>query len=288
MPPPALAAVPPAPAFPGTPQSLLLNRLEPGVTYYAMLVSRDAVGLVSDSDVPSRTPGAQAQALVFDAVPPAPANLSVVQTGRSTFTVTWSSPTAYDLDFYRLYIDSTSPYDFAGSSVVVIDSATLSVVLTGLRAGTITLPDGGRQRRAVTPGCLWRECRRRSPPSACRSAAVSPIRRLDRRGGVTLRWQPVVRYADSGDFVLPAPGVGELGLPRLPGDLLCSTWWRRPPSPRNVVWIGGRQSTIIVGPNSSDVPALIVRVGSQFAFVVVPAQSVRILARTLPSRHGRP
>lgn len=304
LPPPALAALPPVPAFPGTPQSLLLSQLEPGVTYYAMLVSRDAMGLVSDSDVFSRTPGAQAQALVFDAAPPAPTNLAVAQTGTAAFTVTWSSPTAYDLDFYRLSIDSTSPYDFAGASVVVIDSPTLSIVLTGLSTGTyhfrVTAVDQG------VPS--FRGLPLESAPSAEVVADLLPVLRPPQEpygvaistgaGGVTLRWKPVVRYADGGGFVIPAaPSVDELSGYRVyrATSPLLGTWTEQVSIPAStLVWTdlaGGPQHYYLVRSENSSGMSLrsIVRtMGSRSAFVVDPddASVFEILAQDIAPIEG--
>ncbi|OGR97838.1 MAG: hypothetical protein A2V88_11110 [Elusimicrobia bacterium RBG_16_66_12] len=182
-----------------------------------MMISSDSAANVSDSDAASRTPGAQAQALVVDAAPPAPTNLSAVQTGTATFIVTWSSVTAYDLDFYRLYIDSTPPYDFAGSSVVAIDSPTTSVALTGLSTGVYHFRAAAVDMGAPSYAGLPLE----SVPSAEVVVELLPVVRASQEpygvaistgaGGVSLRWMPVTRFADGTAFVVPsAPAADEL------------------------------------------------------------------------------
>ncbi|MEK7383534.1 MAG: fibronectin type III domain-containing protein, partial [Elusimicrobiota bacterium] len=218
LPAPAVSISPPAPALPGTTQYLLINQLWPGATYYAMMISSDSAGNVSDADFNSIPPAVQASTLVYDAPPPAPTGLAVVQTGTAALTVSWSSVTAYDLDFYRLYTDSTSPHDYVLASVVVVDSPTLSLVLTGLSTGTyhfrVTAVDRGAPSYAGPP--------LESAPSSEAVIELLPVVRPPQEpygaaistaagGGVLLRWMPVTRFADGAAFaVASAPAPDEL------------------------------------------------------------------------------
>lgn len=220
LPAPADPATLPAPAAPGSAELLLLTRLAPGVTYYAMLVSEDQLGQLSDADTKA-TSGAEARALVFDANPPTPGGLTVTQTGRSTFTVTFGSVNAYDLDFYRLYVDSTSPYDFANGWIVSKDSptagATLSLQLTGLSTGTYHFRLSAVDMGAPDHAGIALE----SALSGVVVAELVPIiRRAQTPFGValttagftaTLRWMPTTRYEDGEGFLDPAaPTADEL------------------------------------------------------------------------------
>jgi gliding motility-associated-like protein len=217
LPAPATSVVPPAPAFPGTVQFLLINNLWPGVTYYAMIISSDAVGNVSGADLHSVPPAVQANALVFDAAPPAPLNLSVVQNGAGSFLVSWSSVTASDLDEYKVYLDSTPPYDFSHSSVTYVVAPATSAVLGGLSLGTygfkVTALDRGLPRY---PGIALE-----SVAVGSASASLVAVNGLPQAPfGValsttattaTLRWMAVTRYADQTPFLIPAaPLPGEL------------------------------------------------------------------------------
>lgn len=220
LPLPALSVAPPAPGQPGTQESLLLTRLEPGATMYALIKSTDSSGLISDADVKAVTPGGQAFALIYDAVPPTPTGLAVAQTGISTFTVTWSSVTAYDLDYYRIYLDSTAPRDFADAWSSTASAAATSLIIGGLPYGTyavrITAVDKGAPANLGLP--------LESPPSAAVTADLLPrlaqtpygIGLSTAAGNVTLRWLPVVRHEDGTPFIDPnAPTVGELSAYRV-------------------------------------------------------------------------
>jgi hypothetical protein len=206
---------PPTPLAPGTTQTLLLNRLDPGATYYAMMISFDAAGNVSDSDVPSRG-GSQAHALVFDAAPPAPSTLSVVAVGTSSFNVSWSSVTAFDLASYRLYVDSITENFSRAFTVTVASSAssmTLAVPSTGTYAFRVSAVDTGAP---LYPGIALE-----SPFSpTVISTLTFPIHTPQAPFGVTLSsdavtatlsWWPTVRYADFTPFAAStAPTIFEL------------------------------------------------------------------------------
>ncbi|MDD5657215.1 MAG: fibronectin type III domain-containing protein [Elusimicrobia bacterium] len=207
----------PMPAFPGTPQSLLLNGLEPGSTFYAAILSSDYSANVSTIDVHAGTPGQQAFALVFDAVPPAPTDLSAVAVNASTIRVTWTAPAGPDLDFYRLYIDQTDPYDFADTSVVAVDLSTDTYMHTMLGPGTyyyrIAVVDKGAPD--------WRGHALESAPSSFSSETIRLVVRPPQApfgidiatnpSGARIDWLPVRRYDDLTPFADPlAPGPQEL------------------------------------------------------------------------------
>ncbi len=212
----APAVAPPAPLAPGTTQTLLLNRLDPGATYWAMIVSVNAAGRVSDSDVPSRA-GAQAHALVFDAAPPAPPAPSVVVLNSSSFGVSWSSVTAYDLWSYKLYVDSITE-DFSHAYVVQVPtSAAPGTTLVGLSTGTYAF----RVSAVDTGAPLYPGLSLESPfspvvVSTLTSASHPPqapygVTLTSAAATTTLSWLPVVRYADFTPFaVSTAPAASEL------------------------------------------------------------------------------
>lgn len=217
LPAPAIPATPPAPAFPGTTQFLLINGLWPGVTYYALIISSDSAGNVSDADVHARTPGAQANALIFDAAPPAPLGLSVTPVGSHGFTVSWSSVSVYDLDYYKVYFDSTPPYDFSHSSVTRVSGASTTQAFSGLSTGTyivkVTAVDRGLP---AYPGVALESVAASSVAIVLRVVAHPPqspygVALSSSATGVTLRWMPTVRYEDKIPFaVATAPAVDEL------------------------------------------------------------------------------
>lgn len=215
LPAPAVSAPPPAPAFPGTTQYLLINQLWPGVTYYAMIVSSDPAGLSSGAD--ARALGVQAGALVYDAAPPSPTGLTVTQVAPGKVSVSWNAAAAFDLDFYRVYFDSTPPYDFSHSSVAVVSSGTVTDQIAGLGSGTyafkVTAVDRG--------GPAWPGAALESLAPSSTTIVLAPVvRRPQAPFGVALttgaaaavlRWMPVTRFADFGPFaVSTAPAVDEL------------------------------------------------------------------------------
>ena len=206
---PAVSASPPAPASPGTTQYLLLNQLWPGATYYALIVSSNSAGLVSGADL--RSLGVQANALVVDAPPPAPLGLSVAAASRSSFDVSWSSVTAFDLDYYKVSFDSTPPYDFShfSTSVVFGTTATISGLSGGTYAFKVTAVDRGGSRypgaalESVAASTVTARLSLFKLPQAPYGVALST--------GATLSWLPVVRYEDLTAFdVSSAPASDEL------------------------------------------------------------------------------
>jgi hypothetical protein len=215
LPAPAAGGSPPAPGQPGAVDSMLLTSLEPGATMYAAITSTDSVGLRSDADLKARTPAGQAFALVYDAVPPAPAGLAASQTGASTFTVTWTAVGAYDLDYYKIYTDSTAPLDFADAFITTAARSATSIDVGGLFVGSyafrITAVDKG------APANLGIALE--SAPSAAVLSDLSPslaqtpygIGLSTGTGTATVSWLPVVRFAEGQPFAVPsAPTVDEL------------------------------------------------------------------------------
>lgn len=130
------AAGEPAPLAPGSLQSMLLTALEPSVTHYFAIESVDPAGNTSAIDTASLIgPPAQASALIYDAVPSSPTGLAITGVWLSSASLSWNAVPAYDLDFYNIYIDSTSPYDFADQYVLSVDSTSTSFTHTGITQG---------------------------------------------------------------------------------------------------------------------------------------------------------
>ncbi|MEK7388949.1 MAG: fibronectin type III domain-containing protein [Elusimicrobiota bacterium] len=213
LPSPAIGGNPPTPGPPGSLDTMLLTQLEPGVTMYALIISTDSLGLVSGADLRSYESAQstkQAQALIYDAVPPAPASITATQVGPRSIQVSWPAVSAYDLDFYRLYIDSTPAQDFADESVIQIDSTTLSITLTNLSTGTYALRVSAVDKGQPSYGGVALE----SPASSSTTITLSPIVRaaqapfgvsLSSAGAaITIRWMPVTRFADGVSFADPS------------------------------------------------------------------------------------
>ena len=211
---------PPAPAAPGTVQTLLLQGLEPGVTYFAMIISTDANGLVSDADTNSVPPGVQANALVTDVAPPGIAGVKAVLAGGAV-TISWNAPPAstFDLDSYKIYLDSTAPRDFAAAYVLTVSSQLTSTVIAGLPPGdygvTVTAVDKGQptdrgwklEGPSVSSDVFTITGAVVVPPQEPFGVAISSAG----GGGVTLRWMPVTRFEDGSSFAVPAaPTPSEL------------------------------------------------------------------------------
>ncbi len=208
LPAPAVPATPPAPGYPGSAEMLLLTRLEPGVTYWAMVVSQDNGGLLSDGDTPA-TSGSPVNTLIFDARPAAPAGLSAVQSGRSTFTVTFATSSAYDTDFYRIYYATAA--DFSTYWTIDVDSAATPTVSTQVAvnqsSGTFWFRVGAWDKGLPTHAGIALESVFASTVSAelVQRLPQAPFGVALSTNGpdMTLRWMPVVRYADGEGFVDP-------------------------------------------------------------------------------------
>ena len=217
---PAVGGNPPTPGTPGTLENMLLTQLEPGVTVYALIISSDGTGLKSGADLRSYESvqsTKQAQVLVYDAVPPTPPSLTVTQTGFSSVLLSWPAVSAYDLDFYRIYIDSNSPYDFASESVVVVDSTTVTLSLTGLSTGTYAFRVSAVDKGEPAYGGVALESPKTSSTTITFSLAVKAaqapfgVALSSAAAGVAIRWMPVTRYASGVSFADPtSPNDAEL------------------------------------------------------------------------------
>ncbi len=118
----------PTPGAPGSAESILLNDLELGATYYAAIISSDAVGNFSDIDVRTATPGQQAKAIILDLPPPAPTGLTAtfVSTQPAAIQLSWNAVPANDLWYYRIHVDSTPPFDYANKYTIDVASTSTS------------------------------------------------------------------------------------------------------------------------------------------------------------------
>jgi|CXWL01.1.fsa_nt_gi hypothetical protein len=217
---PAVGGNPPTPGTPGTLENMLLTQLEPGVTIYALIISSDGAGLKSGADLRSYESvqsTKQAQALIYDAVPPTPSYLTATQTGFSSVRLDWPAVSAYDLDFYRIYIDSRTPYDFGDESVIVVDSTTVTLSLTGLSTGTYAFRVSAVDKGQPDYAGVALESPKTSSTTITFSLAVKAaqapfgVALSSAAGGITIRWMPVTRYASGVSFADPtAPNDAEL------------------------------------------------------------------------------
>ncbi|MDX6769953.1 MAG: T9SS type A sorting domain-containing protein, partial [Elusimicrobiota bacterium] len=173
------------------------------------------------------TGGTPANALVYDARPPAPTGLTAAQSGRSTFTVTFATVNAYDLDFYRLYWSTSS--DFSPYYIVDLDSAaagaTLSTqVAVNQSSGTFWFRVGAWDKGLPTFSGIALESVYASTISAdlVQRLPQAPygVALTTSGADMTLRWMPVVRYADGASFADPQnPTADELTGYRVYGAL---------------------------------------------------------------------
>ncbi|MEA2081487.1 MAG: hypothetical protein U9O97_01925, partial [Elusimicrobiota bacterium] len=114
----------------GTGHSYDLSGLYPGTTYYFAIKLRDenAANWASWSDTASSSDTAPAQ----DMAPPAPANLNVLP-GQNKITLTWTEVSGEpDLDYYKIYRDSSTPYTYADAYTITVDTGNSSYLDTGL------------------------------------------------------------------------------------------------------------------------------------------------------------
>ncbi|MFI5363340.1 MAG: gliding motility-associated C-terminal domain-containing protein [Elusimicrobiota bacterium] len=213
LPAPSISTAPPTPAFPGTAQNLLVHQLWPGVTYYALLVSSDEAGNISAFSN-------EASTFVFDPPPLPPLNLSAVQYSSASVFVSWSSVTAfaYDLDYYKIYFDSTPPYNFSHASTAIVSVAATSATITGLNPATyifkVTVVDRGVPRYPL--GVALESVAASSVTVKVQVYMHQPqepygVALISGSGIAALRWMPVVRFADLTPFAASsAPAPGEL------------------------------------------------------------------------------
>lgn len=192
---------------PGSPETLLASGLEPGATYYFALKSKDNVGYLSPIDIRAGSPGLQASAVATDLAPAAPANLTAAVASSDTIVLTWDAVGVFDLDLYRVYADSTAPYDFGDSFAMVVDSGAVSFAHGDLVQDTtyfyfVKAVDKGQ------PGFAGLALE--SPPSNLASGMISPSKiapmapfgigiRVE-ASTTTLSWKPVPAFEDGRPF----------------------------------------------------------------------------------------
>lgn len=125
----------PTPGSPGAAESMLFNDLDLGATYYAAIISSDAVGNISAIDVRTATPGQQAKAIILDLPPPAPANFNAVfvATQPAAIQLSWNAVPANDLWYYRVHVDSTPPFDYANQFTIDVASTSTSYLHVPLK-----------------------------------------------------------------------------------------------------------------------------------------------------------
>jgi len=212
---PAISVAPPAPLFPGATQQLVLNQLWAGVTYYAMIVSSDEVGNLSGADVRSIPPGVQAHAAPYDPPPPPPFNLVVSSIGASGLAISWSSAPAYDINYYRVYVDSQPPYNFShawitpsfstSTTILGLSTGTYIVRVTAVEYGAPQYP-GVAEESVPTSSVTITLTLPANPPMEPYGIAISSA-----GGSVMVRWLPVIRFASGANFaVSTAPTALEL------------------------------------------------------------------------------
>lgn len=119
---------------PPSAETVVAGGLDPGATYYFAVKSLDEL-FVSPIDIKAATPGQQAYAAIFDGAPPAPTNLTAAP-GNDQVTLAWDAVAVADLWYYRIHVDSTTPYDFGDQFLISVTSASTSFAHTGLTPGT--------------------------------------------------------------------------------------------------------------------------------------------------------
>jgi hypothetical protein len=115
----------------------LITGLEPGATYYWAIKASNTF-----RERGSWTRGVPADgindnnfAAASDLPPPAPTGLTVLP-GDREILLRWNPVAASDLDFYRIDVDATAPYDFSDAFALVVDSTSVSFLHTGLVNGS--------------------------------------------------------------------------------------------------------------------------------------------------------
>lgn len=192
----------------GSLESFVSSGFIPGATYYFAVRSYDELSFISAIDTRAAVPGLQAKAVIFDAVPPAPAGLAVTGVGNSSVSLSWNPVAAADLHQYRIYFDSVPPYDFASSTSIALSSDTLAYTHSGLTPYAsyyyyVTALDQGA---SVYPGVVLE-----SPPSNIVNAlpiitAVTPqepygVGLQYTSSTAVLAWMPVRHFSNGVSFL---------------------------------------------------------------------------------------
>lgn len=207
----AATAPVPSPQAPGSLELLSLSGLEPGNTYYFAVRSTDTNSNLSIIDTRAEPGGPpQAYALIPDIKPPAPANLSA-SPGLSAVDLSWDAVAAADLDYYRLHVDSTPPYNFADEYLITVDSTASSYSHTGLTPGTsyhyfLTAVDKGAPSY---DGYALESDPSTSTSTVTLSTGTLPMEPLGlsvaaTATDVSLSWSPTTRFITGGPFADPA------------------------------------------------------------------------------------
>jgi len=133
----------------GLAESRTLTGLNPGTTYYIAIKAKDDLDNLSSWSTNAANTFRSAPAK--DSPPPAPTNLSATSADKQ-ITLSWTDVTGKtDLYEYKIYRDSTNPYDFANE--LLLDTTPhgfTTYIDTGLNNGAtyayrITLTDTGDQ-----------------------------------------------------------------------------------------------------------------------------------------------
>ncbi|MDD5656590.1 MAG: hypothetical protein PHF00_04975, partial [Elusimicrobia bacterium] len=106
--------------------------LEPGATYYFGVRSADDVG--SPRGFYSRL--SNLSTATAQDLPPAPPSNLAAAAGASSISLTWDGSAAADLWYYRIYIDSTAPYDFADCYATTAPAGSAGLEHSGLDPGS--------------------------------------------------------------------------------------------------------------------------------------------------------
>lgn len=116
---------------PNTNVSYILN-LNPGTSYWFAIKSTDSYGNTSiwKSSADLNTMNLNAYGWCRDLSPLAPSNIEVIPSGNSIL-ISWDAVGVSDLDYYELWCDSTTPYDFTDQFIATTTKNT-SFLHTGL------------------------------------------------------------------------------------------------------------------------------------------------------------
>ncbi|HRY30187.1 MAG TPA: fibronectin type III domain-containing protein [Elusimicrobiota bacterium] len=125
------------PSSPGNNRAEVITGLEPGATYYWAIKAQNMIALQGTWSRGSAGDGINDNnfAIAYDTAPPAPANLTATP-GTGQNQLAWNPVNVADLDFYRISVDSVTPYDFADAYTLTVDSVSITYTHSGLTNGT--------------------------------------------------------------------------------------------------------------------------------------------------------